>query len=368
MSIIRKLIFVEWFKVFFVAVIILATLVSVADLISGFLRGSVTPTQVIINHLIEYPTYLTQIFPVACLVASLFSINKLKNRNELTAIFASGFGRIKFFWTIFQASCIVAIVQFFLSAYFQPLIKTYRYDLLGDAQERFSNLESRGLKASTIGSGKIWYKSGNYFVSFAQFEKSKNQLNDVTLFFIEDAKISKKVVAPYIIYNDQGEWILGENSFIYDQLNKLNYPDMVAAAGQRVALQESPFDFAQLESDITTLNIIALWGYISQLKRSGLSVGEYMVMFLNHFASTLICIIFALLASVAVFRPNRRGSSFGKGLAFVFIFTLVYWLVSSYFTEMGTNGDLNPWIASFFVPSIFLFFMLLFFIYHRKLR
>lgn len=368
MSLIKKLILKEWFKSFFAAVIVLATLVSVADLVSGFLRGSVTAKQVLINHFIEYPTYLTQIFPVACLVASLFCINKLKTSSQLTAIFASGFSRRKFFITIFQASLVVAAVQFYTSAEIQPFIKKHRFELLGEAQERFSNLEGQGLKASTIASGKMWFKSHHYFASFVQFDKSNLTLFDATFFFMSDQnKISKIVKADKLTHIDEQKWRISKGTK-YKKLEIYDFPKYEKLENDFILLNETPEDFVQLESDITALGVFALWGYISQLQRSGLNVNEYLILFLNHFSSTVVCIIFALLASVAAFNPNRRNSSFGKSLAFVFTFTVFYLLVFSYLIEMGRSGTLSPFVSVFSVPIFFTIVLITLFFYHRKLR
>ncbi len=368
MTTIKRLIFKEWFKAFFASVIVLATLVTVADLISGFLRGSVTATQVILNHIVEYPAYLAQIFPVGCLIASLFSINKLKNRNELTAIFASGFTRKKFIFTIFQASLIIAILQFTTSAYIQPYFKQYRHQLLGDAQERFSNLEGQGLKASTIGTGKVWFKSGDYFASFAQYDRNTKTLYDATFYFLDtNEKLKQKIVTPMLIHGEHHKWE-AINATSFEDLSQLQFPKITHHDSLFITINETPNDFIQLESDITTLGAVQLWRYIRQLQRAGLNVSEYLILFLGHFSTTIICIIFALVAGTTAFNPNRRNSSFGKSLGFVFLFTLFYWLVFSYLSELGRSGQLDPYIASFSVPLLFSFILLLFFFHHRKLR
>ena len=173
MPTLRSLIIKEWFKFFLGAFLGLLLLITVAELITGFLRQNVTPLEVILNHLLEIPDKFKLIMPVSCLMASLFSINKLRNRNELTAIFAAGYSRKKFFNDIASAAIFVAAFQFSVSGFIEPYAISKKDFLIEDGQSKFKNLRSKGLMASTIGSGKMWFKSNDYFFSFSTFDDKK---------------------------------------------------------------------------------------------------------------------------------------------------------------------------------------------------
>ena len=181
MPTLRSLIIKEWFKFFLGAFLGLLLLITVAELITGFLRQNVTPLEVILNHLLEIPDKFKLIMPVSCLMASLFSINKLRNRNELTAIFAAGYSRKKFFNDIASAAIFVAAFQFSVSGFIEPYAISKKDFLIEDGQSKFKNLRSKGLMASTIGSGKMWFKSNDYFFSFSTFDDKKNTLSDVSI-------------------------------------------------------------------------------------------------------------------------------------------------------------------------------------------
>jgi len=200
-------------------VAVLFLLLTVANLISGFLRGNVTPIEVILNYIIEIPGFMLKIFPVSCLTASLFSINKLKNRNELTAIFASGFSSKKYFITLIQASTAVAVLQLFMGGFIQPKTRSYRDNLIENSDNKFRNLKAKGLRTSTIGTGKIWFKSNDYFFSFSSFDKKKSELNNVTLYYFDNSyKLIKKLVSPKLIHRKGTSWI-GKNVKSYEGTN-----------------------------------------------------------------------------------------------------------------------------------------------------
>jgi lipopolysaccharide export system permease protein len=368
LNILKTLIFKEWFKVFFSSAILLFLLISVANLITGFLRGNVSAMDVIMNHILETPGAMNKILPVSCLVASLFSINKLKNRNELTAIFASGFSRSEYFFTIFQASVLVALFQFGMSGFIDPYAKKHRATLISNPESKFKNLKSKGLRARTVGSGKLWYRSNDYFFSFSTYDRHHQKLFNIALFFIDaESKLYRTITAETMTFVNNNEWKISKGIESYG-LSKNGFPIIKTLYNQNISIREQPKDFLQIEADITTLNVIGLNKYIRQLQKSGINVNEYLVLLYDKFSSSIICIIFSLLASIAIFNPNRRNSTFGKNIVFVFIFTLSYWLIYSYALELGKSSRIQPLISTFTVPAIFLLFLAFNFVKNRDLK
>jgi lipopolysaccharide export system permease protein len=367
MIIIRKLIINEWIRFFLAAVSLLLMLLSVGNLISGFLRGNVSHSEVLLNYLINVPDFLTQVIPISCLVASLFSINKLKNRNELTAIFASGYSRQSFVIDLIIVSSVIALFQFTMSAYIAPIVKSKRFDLLESSVSKFRNLKSQGLSSSTIGSGKIWYKSDTYYFSFTHFTPRDNTLHNVTIYNLDNNyKVKSIDIAPKVIYDlAQKRWVTPIQTE-YSNLNNPSFP-IFNNELKTVSINETIDDFKQIEADITTLNFFRLYSYISQLGNSGININEYMVVFYQHISDSLICIIFALIAAIPIFNPNRRSSSFGKSASLVFVFTILYWLIQTYFIELGKNLKVIPFVACFLIPIIFLFFIISVFYKNRNL-
>jgi lipopolysaccharide export system permease protein len=367
MGIIKSLIIREWYKAFGGSAFVLFLILTVANLISGFLRMNVTPVEVLLNHLLELPANVKLIFPVSCLMASLFSINKLKNRNELTAIFASGYSRQRFLFDIIYAAATIALIQFFISSYLEPFAKSKRHLLIENSESKFRNLKSKGLRSSTIGSGTIWYKSNNYFFSFSAFDRKNNTLQNFHLFeFDENHHLKKQVFGPSAVFNGKS-WYVKEANVHYN-LNKNSFPKTQNIEEASLDIKETAIDFKQIEADITTLNTYKLFKYVYKLNQAGINVSEYLIVLLEKFSTAFICIVFSLVSSISIFNPNRRNSSFGKNLIFVFIFTLLYWLINSYFIELGKNGKIPGFWATFGVPLVFSFYLFFYYYRYRKLR
>ena len=76
MSLLAKIIVKEWTKSLLGAMIILFLLISIGDIINGFLRNF-TVDRIIIEYLLKLPDLTGKMLPISALLASLFSVNKL---------------------------------------------------------------------------------------------------------------------------------------------------------------------------------------------------------------------------------------------------------------------------------------------------
>ena len=368
MTLMAKLVLRHWFRCFFAAVCILFLLVMLAFLITGILRSGVTPQEVCLNFLLELPQYIGKIFPISSFMASLFCLNKLRNSNELTALFSLGMSRKKFVLILLHATCIVAATQYIITAYGGPWVRSHRHLLIANADQKFSNLRSKGLLASTIGSGKIWYKTKDYFLSFASFDRWSNSLKKVELYYYDPQyHLTKKLSAGQVQYQQRGQW-LAHDVTVLDDLDQQNFPGLEKIEQLPLPLNETPEDLIQIQSDITTLFPRALWNYIQNLNNAGINTSEYQVVFLEKISLAILCFLFALLSATGIFAPNRRGSSFGRAVGFVFVLTIIYWLAQSYLSKLGQTNELPPIIACFMIPGAIILYLIGYFHYHRQLR
>ena len=368
MSILRRLIVKEWFKAFSISSFALLLVVTAANLVAGFLRVRITAPEVFYSYLLELPSFFTRILPVACLTASLFCINKLKNSHELVAILASGFPRRKFIETIFMCASIIALVQFINSGFIKPSVLSMRNTLIQDPDTKFSNLRPKGLKSKTIGSGSIWYKGQYYYVSFPLYQRESKKLFDINIYyFINSHRIARRIHADVLIFDDTKQLWMGDTVTDIERVSEDDlFPTITKTFNSPVALLERPEDFDQIESDISVLNVFQLGAYVAKLEEAGIDVNDFLVLYLEQYASSFMCLIFALVSGMGILTPNRRTRSLGREITLAFIFTVVYWVVFSYCLELGRNSKINAYAACFSVPSIFSLLLLL--AYRRRRR
>lgn len=367
MSILSRLILKEWFRAFFLATGVLVVLITTATVVSELLRGTATIGEIFLKFFFDLPLWLTQILPVACLIATLFGLNKLRNASELIVILAAGFSRRRVILTLVGASSLVALMQYGITGHLLPLSKKMAPQVLGQSASKFRLKEGPGIQTSSLEGDRIWYKSPQYFFSFAGFDFLQKELRVVGLYFFSpDYKATEVVLAEKARYLQGQEWVF-EQGRVYRDLDGLRFPHYESFKERTYTIREGVDDFRQIVADISTLNIEALGRYIRKIKKLGINANEYQAFLYDKWVQVILCVLFSLVALGPLYSPNRRGASLGKNVFFTFIFILIYWFFYSSVLAFGANGKIPAWVGAFSIPACFLAYVLSTFYRHRKI-
>ena len=220
--------------------------------------------------------------------------------------------------------------------------------------------------------GRFGTKTTVIFFSFETYDKIRPTLLNLTAYLYsvppgkDYALIERIIRAREASYVEGTGWVAPRTQVVRN-LHTPGFPRLEHTQNQILPLFETPDDFKEIEADITTLDVVKLFGYIRKLSENNINVSEYSVLFLEKFSMPLTCLIFALLPSILIFYPNRRTLGLGKIITLIVAFSIVYWPVNSYLVQMGTHSKLNPFAACFAIPLIFVMGLSLSFYKHRKL-
>jgi lipopolysaccharide export system permease protein len=359
--ILSRILIKEWFKTLIGAIAILFLLISTADLINGFLQGK-DSSRVLLEYLLKMPDLMGKMFPICCLVASLFSLNKLKGHAELIAILAAGYSYKRIYVLIGTCALSVVVLQFVNLGFIEPLAnKVKRQEI-----QKSRKSEGKYLTRSSLEGGKFWYKSQNYFASFSYFDRHKLLLKDLELYYFTDKHTSERILAAGFAHFENGKWSLTDISEI-SGLDGTSFPVIAEKDKFVVNLAEVPEDFGEFEADLTTLTFFKLSRFVSRLSKTGINVSEYEILLMNKVFLSLICLVFALFPVSTIFNPNRRSSSFGKNVVLTLLVTVGFWVLYSSAVAFGNTGKVAPIVATGIVPCIFMAFVIWTFLKNRKL-
>lgn len=352
----------EWFKTLIGAVAVLFLLISTADLINGFLQGK-DSSRVLLEYLLKMPDLMGKMFPICCLVASLFSLNKLKGHSELIAMLAAGYSYQRIYVLIGTCALSMVGVQFLNLGFIEPLAnKVKRQEI-----QKSRKSEGKYLTRGSLEGGKFWYKSQNYFASFAYFDRQKLLLKDLELYYFSDKHTGTRILtAENAMFSKSGKWNLTGVSEI-SNLDGASFPLTTNKDSQELNLAEVPEDFGEFEADLTTLTFFKLSKFVSRLSRTGINVSEYEILVLNKLFLSFICLVFALFPVSTIFNPNRRSSSFGKNVVLTLLVTVGFWVLYSSSVAFGNSGKVPPLVATGIVPCLFMIFVIWTFLKNRKL-
>lgn len=361
MLILSGLIVKEWFKSLVSALVVLFFLITTGDIINGFLQGK-DFLRVVLEYSLKMPDLMGKMLPICCLVASLFSLNKLKSHSEMIAILAAGYSYTKFYVLIGGCALSIVALQFLNLGYIEPYAnKVKRTEI-----EKSKKSEGRYLTRSTLEGGKFWYKSKEYFASFEYFDRQTKTLKGIEVFWFNNKSQNHKIAKADEARFENGQWIF-KNINEYVNLDNIGFPQNYSIPEKVLGLREVPEDFGEFEADLTTLNFVKLSDFVRRLSKTGINMNEFHVILLNKIALSLSCLIFALIPVSSIFNPNRRSSSFGKNVVFTLLVTVTFWVSHSSLVAFGNSGRLPASIAVFVIPTAFLIFVAHTFWKNRKL-
>lgn len=363
MFLLSKIIAKEWFKSLLGAMLILFLLVSIGDIINGFLRNY-EAKRIFIEYFLKLPDLTSKMLPISALLASLFSINKLKGQSELMAILAGGYSGEKIYRLILLCSFSVGIFQFINLGFILPIANKIKRQEF----EKSRKNESRYLARSKIGdSGLIWYKTDSYFTSFQAFDPKNDVLKEITIYFIsESQQLNSIYTAHSAVYQGDNKWLFSDINIV-QKLESDKFPSSTHANNLLVELNETPNDFQQFESDITTLDFFELGSFISRLQSTDINSTEYEVMYFEKISLALICIVFALFPLSGIFNPNRRSAGFGKNVVITLLFSIFFWGIHTGSISLGSSAKIPVILATLAIPFIFSLYIAIIFFKNKKL-
>lgn len=362
MSILTRLFVAEWFKALVGALVALLLLVTSADIINGFLRGK-EGERVLLEWLLKMPDLTGKMLPVTCLIATLFTFNRLKSYNELIAALAAGYSYLRL--TLLVGACSLSVVglQFLNLGYLEPHAnKVKRQEI-----ERSRASEGKYLTRSMAAGGQFWFKSKDYFATFAQFDKVQGALLGIRFYYYAPSGLTSKIVTADAAVSQGGQaWVL-RNATTLDDLGGSRFPRQQRFPELPITLNETPADFGEFEADLTTLSWFSLYDFVTKIEQTGINTSEYKIILHQKLALSLACLVFALIPLGAMYRPSRRSDSFGKNVAVTLILTIGFWVAFSASLSFGQTGKIPSEIAPYLVPSAFLAFSLWTYLRNRKL-
>lgn len=362
MILLTRLFVVEWFKSLSGALTSLLMLVTSADIINGFLRGK-EGEQVLLEWALKMPDLTGKMLPVTCLLATLFTFNRLKSHNELVAALSAGFSYVRITALIGSCSMLMVALQFANLGFLEPYANKVK------RQEIKKSMVSEGkyLTRGAIDGGQFWFKSRDYFATFLTFDKKKSSLNQVRFYFFSAGGLTSKVIsADRADFVNDRTWNL-INMHTLEDLTGNQFPRMNTSALQPIVLQETPEDFKEFEADLTTLNWFNLNDFIEKISHTGINTGEYRILLHQKIALSFSCLVFALLPLGTIYKPSRRSDSFGKNVALTLILTVAFWLLFSTALSYGQSGKIPSWLAAYIVPLGFMAHAIRTFWHNRKL-
>jgi len=345
--------FIQNFLFGLLSFIVIFILIDLFENLDKFVDRGVSKGIILEYYIFFIPEIVKLLIPVATLLASLFTISKLNNNSELTAMFSGGISYSKVLTPIICVGFLLTGFSIYFNGWIVPL----------------SNKEKLKIERTYLGKNQINTSVQNLFL--------QDQFNRIISIAVYDEVLNKASNANISLFNDDNKIYLKERidiaelnwdtisqnwtainsvyrTFKGDSVMSLEYLDTVLTSklGEIGKINLTPGIILKNQLKPDEMSISEYREFIANLKSSGLLSSRAEVDYYSKFSFPFAAIITILFgASIAV---NNRKSGAALQFGFSIFISFIYLGFVKISQVFGYNGELNPLFTAWLANLIFL--------------
>jgi len=289
---------------------------------------------------LQMPTIIGQLLPIAALLGSLLGLGSLASRSELIVLRAAGVSPRRLAAAVLLTGAVLALVGISLSLYIAPPLERFARQ-----QREIAKFGQAGISAGD----SAWIRDRGTILNVTP-PSDEHPGGAVYVFRLgPDGTLAAMGRADTVRAEPDRRWFLGnyvESRFTANAVR-------TSAAKRSLALENVNPDLLGLTMvREETMTAAALWRYVQYLKRAGLAARPYEVAFWTRIASAFAVPLMCMLAVPFVLGPLRSGGSGSRMLAGLAI-GLAWFLVSRTLSDGGEVWNLDAF-ATAWLPTAML--------------
>lgn len=328
------------FLVYFVAGLIVFVTIFLAVDAMGFALRHLEhgPGPLIRYYMFYLPTVIYQMVPVACLLATVFTMATLNRSNELVALYSIGVGLVRTIVPILILVAAVSVLSFAVSDQLLPRLSQKKNYV------EYIEIKKKPGLYSTVNTNKIWYRSENVLFNIKTLDAAAARAQGLTLYYFDAAWNLVQLITAREVVIGGTQWNLQDGTvtlFAEDS----SFPLTKSFATKMVVMNEDVADIQSTANSSEIMSLNSLRKFIARNKEAGLDTLRYEVDYYAKFGFASAAFVMSLLGVPFSVRRQRAGGhimSIGLCLALAF----VYWVLYSSGVTLGQHGSLPPIVAA----------------------
>jgi lipopolysaccharide export system permease protein len=328
------------FLTYFVAgLVVFLTIFIAIDAMSVVVKYGDAPIQLLLKYYGYYaPEVLYQLTPVACLLATLFTLSSMNRNNEIVALYSCGWSLARISASMIVAVILISVAVFFLGDRLLPNFaraKNYTY---------YVEIRKRPGLYSTVKTNRIWYRSKNAIFNIKTLAEQTKTAQGLSLYYFDqDWHLIQMLTAKSVHFNGPN-WELHDGSVTLFT-EESSFPLTSDFKTKTIVMGEDAEDLQSTAKTSDILNLEELHRFIQKNKDAGLDTTKYEVDYHGKFAYAFTGLVMTLLGipfGVSRARAGSKMANLGVCMALVF----VYWVLYNSAMTLGTYGVLQPLLAA----------------------
>ncbi len=328
--------------------VLIFVIVDLMENLDDFIDQNV-PKQIIFQYYIYFlPEIIRLILPISILLACLFTVGKLNNFNELTAIKSSGISLFRFMFPFLIVGLVISVFAIYFSGWIVP--KSNGNKLYIEQTFMKKNL-------TYIGANIFFQDGENRFVNIGFYDQSTQMISRAGIILIDNhnpTRILKRLECQRLQWDSTiQKWVGYDvliNEFITDSTNNLIH----VSRYEFTDLNFYPSDILIKQKRVEEMSLSEIRQVIRTQKKSGIDTIKLEIDY-HSIISFAFANLIVILFGIPISADRRSGTvafQFGLNLFFTFIY-LAFMKISQSF---GKNGLMNPVLTAWFANIVFLIF------------
>lgn len=332
--------FLRLFLLFALASPLMFVIFDITDNLDRHLARGIPPARVALSYVYQLPLFILYAFPVAALIATIFTINNMARHSELTAAKAGGISFYRLIAPLPLLGVLLAGGALALSEVV-PVANRLRAEILGQ--------RSHGRTART----DFVYRTADGLVfSIRRLDVESGELKGVSMEREGDeprvptvqATAEAGVYAPgdgWVLHDGYVRWFIDRGVERTFKFRSMRPKGLVETPEQLLAQPKDPEEMRYSE----------LARFIDIIERSGGRPLELRVELAQKIAVPIATLIIVLFAAPLAMSTQRGGPAYGIGIALGV--TLVYLMLFRIAGAAGATGNLPPVAAAWLPNAVF---------------
>lgn len=313
----------------------------ITDNVDTYIEKGVTGSRLALAYVYQLPLFIQWTFPIAALVATVFTIGGMTRHQELTAAKAGGVSFYRIFLPIAFLSVLLSAAAFGLGE-LTPITLQKRAVIMGD-----QTLARSGPRINFV-----YQTEREGVLSARRLEPGVGELYQVTLERNARGKLpGLHRMAERATWNPKNGWKL-ERGYVRelyaDGREVTAHFDTLRVPG----LVETPEDLQGEPKPPEAMGYREMSRFVGAIERSGGDANPLKVERAQKLAIPIAVMVIVLFAAPLVTSTQRGGTAYGVGISLGV--TIIYMLLFRVGRAVGSSGAVDPTLAAWFPNMLFL--------------
>jgi lipopolysaccharide export system permease protein len=312
---------------------LLFIIADITDNIDSYMDRGIAMKRLALSYVYQFPLFVLYAFPIAALVATVFTIGGMTRYQEITAAKAGGISFYRIFLPIGVLSVVLAAGALALG------------ELVPVTLRKRAELISPG-RASDMGPriNFVFQTEREGVLSARRLEPKAGELTELVLERNATAKApGMHLLARRAVWRSRGGWRLEDGwkrELRADGTEKATRFDTLGVPG----LVETPEELLAEPREPEEMRYAEMTRFIGAIERSGGDARPLRVERAQKLAIPMAVVVIVLFGAPLVTSSQRGGTAYGVGVSLGI--TIVYMLLFRVGKALGSSGAIDPLVAA----------------------